>query len=209
MKMKLIIKNLKLLFPYNRLIPTILFLGLISGNPENKNNLVGSISPNWALKTTSGDFEFLNNYSVVPDLELRDNGDDNQKRKVVIISFFATWCEPCIKEIRELQLLKDQYAEKPVQFFLIDLTEYFRKGEGQKYNKAKKAAPFLNDLNLAKIPILEDNRGIVANKYGVSNNIPRLFVIDKYQTIQFDGANECPTCIQDILIPILDKLTVE
>ena len=192
-----------------KLISIIIFLGLLNSSPENKNNLVGSISPNWALKTTGGDFEFLNNYSIVSDLELRKNGDGNQERKVVIISFFATWCEPCIKEIRELQLLKEQYANKPVQFFLIDLTEYFRKGEERKYNKAKKAAPFLKELNLAKIPILEDNRGIVADKYGVSNNIPRLFVIDKYQTIQFDGANECPTCIPDLLIPILDKLIVE
>ena len=131
------------------------------------------------------------------------------EKEILVVSFFATWCEPCIKEIRELQLLKEQYANKPVQFFLIDLTEYFRKGEERKYNKAKKAAPFLKELNLAKIPILEDNRGIVADKYGVSNNIPRLFVIDKYQTIQFDGANECPTCIQDLLIPILDKLIDE
>ncbi len=207
--MKLIIKKLKLFFPYIRLLPIILFLGFISGNPENKNTLVGSISPNWALKTTSGNFEFLNNYTVVSNLELRDNGEDNQIRKVVIISFFATWCEPCIKEIRELQILQEQYADKPAQFFLIDLTEYFRKGEEKKYSNAKKSTSFLNDLGLGEMVILEDSRGIVANKYGVSNNIPRLFVIDKYQTIQFDGANECPKCIQEILTPILDKLTVE
>lgn len=34
------------------------------------------------------------------------------KEKVVLVSFFATWCFPCLVELPALQALHEQYAEK-------------------------------------------------------------------------------------------------
>ena len=192
-----IIKRLLILLNF---IPVLCF--------SNNNILIGEKAPNWALKTSQGKFEFLNNYAAPIDKGLRGNDDKTQERNVVVMSFFATWCQPCIKEIRELHKLKENYVGKSAQFFLIDLTEFFRKGKERKYNKAKKADEFLNELDLSDITILEDNRGIVAKKYDV-NTLPRLFVIDKYQIVQMDEGGLCPTCIQDMLTPVLDKLINE
>ena len=71
-----------------------------------------------------------NNYVAPFGMELLN---DEQERKIVIQSFFASWCGPCIKEIGELEKVKKTYAGKPVQFFLVNLTDYFRKEESKKY----------------------------------------------------------------------------
>lgn len=51
---------------------------------------------------------------VVSDLaELRGN--------VVLVSFGATWCAPCITELRALQELLPEYRDKPVKFFWVSI----------------------------------------------------------------------------------------
>ena len=179
-------------------------------NKLNRKSLEGKDAPKWALKTIDGKFEFLDNYSAPIGQKLRGKNKKNGQRKVVVLSFFATWCQPCIKEIGELHKLQKQYSDKPVVFFLVDLTEYFR-GEGveKKYVQASNASEFLEKKGLNDITVLNDNRGIIAERYGVSSVLPRLFVIDKYQKIQMDEQGLCPSCIQDDVANKIEKLLNE
>lgn len=57
---------------------------------------IGSQLPNFALKDFKG--------RSVSSAELRE--------KVVLIDFWATWCQPCKKEMPGYQKLADQYAAK-------------------------------------------------------------------------------------------------
>ena len=67
----------------------------------------------------------------------------------------------------------------------------------------------LQDLGLTDITVLEDKRGIVARKYKVNAVLPRLFVIDKYQTVQMDEAGLCSICIENQVSELLDRLIEE
>jgi peroxiredoxin len=90
----------------------------------------------------------------------------NKTKHVVVISFFATWCKPCMKEIPHLQNVRDSFDDQPVKFFLIDV------GEDQ-----KKVSTFLRNKDI-NIPVLLDRYQKTAEKYDALT-LPRLFVVDK------------------------------
>lgn len=57
--------------------------------------------------------------------DLRGASRDLQdfKGNVVLLHFFATWCEPCIREITSLQKLTDIVRDKPLKIVAIDVAE--------------------------------------------------------------------------------------
>ena len=60
-----------------------------------------------------------------------------------------------------------------------------------------------------EITILEDSNGKTARRYGVSDKLPRLFVIDKFETVHLDATGLCDTGLDQELIPLIDKLADE
>ncbi len=140
---------------------------------------IGDIAPSWALMHAPAQFEFLKNWTVEKGQKLR-RFTTQPDRHVVVVSFFATWCKPCMKELPHLENLYQRYKDDKIKFFLVDITEATRNSPG--FEDSPVAGPFLAEKGIT-IQILNDNRGVVKEKYGVST-LPRLFVIDKYQTIQ-------------------------
>ncbi|MDQ3817343.1 MAG: TlpA family protein disulfide reductase [Acidobacteriota bacterium] len=62
------------------------------------------------------------------DTSIRLRGTDgrtydlsNMRGQVVLVSFGATWCEPCKEELKALEQLKREYKDKPVQFLWVSL----------------------------------------------------------------------------------------
>ena len=65
---------------------------------------------------------------ATPPLELKDvNGGAHDlaryKGKVVLINFWATWCEPCRQEMPSIQRLRDKFAGKPFVVLAINVDE--------------------------------------------------------------------------------------
>ena len=89
----------------------------------------------------------------------------------MILSFFATWCEPCKKEIPHLEKLQEEFIDQPVKFFLIDV--------GEDRDKVK---TFIEKENI-KIPVLLDRYQKTAERFDALT-LPRLFVLDKNGLIQ-------------------------
>lgn len=93
----------------------------------------------------------------------------DQHGKVVILTFWATWCAPCREELPNLEGIqehvgKDQLVVLAVNYRDSDETiSYLRKN-------AKKAA--------WKISMLLDPNGGIAVKYGI-DSIPHLFLIGR------------------------------
>jgi thiol-disulfide isomerase/thioredoxin len=139
----------------------------------------GDLAPSWALMYAPGKFEFLKNWTVERGKRLR-RFKTQPIRHVVVLSFFATWCKPCMKELPHLQNLYEKYQGQRVKFFLVDITEATRNTPG--YEDSPKAGPFLQEKGIT-IPVLNDNRGVVKERYG-AKTLPRLFIIDKFQTIR-------------------------
>ena len=85
-----------------------------------------------------------------------------------------------MKELPLLQNLYEKFDGKRVKWFLVDITEATRTSPG--FEDAPKAGPFLAKKGIT-MPILNDNRGVAKERYG-AKTLPRLYVIDKFQTIR-------------------------
>jgi len=116
-----------------------------------------------------------------------------------VLSFSASWCAPCQREIKALDSLSVKFPE--VGFYLINYKE--KKDLVQKWSSR---------LN-TKIPLLLDYYGVVAKKFNVAKkdengklevNLPTLFVINKKGEIVYSH-----TGYKDEDAEILQKLLNE
>ena len=164
----------------------------------------GDIAPSWALMYAPAKFEFLKNWTVERGAKLR-KFKSQPNRHVVVVSFFATWCKPCMKELPLLQNLYEKYDGQRVKWFLVDITEATRNSPG--FEDSPVAGPFLAKKGI-RMPILNDNRGVAKERYG-AKTLPRLFVIDKFQTIRLtkkgfhegeDFEGEISTIVDELLV---------
>ena len=140
---------------------------------------IGDVAPSWALMSGPGKFEFLKTWTEEKGKKLR-KPVTQPDRYVVVLSFFATWCKPCMKELPHLQNLYEKYMGQKIKFFLIDITEATRTVKG--LEDVPKAGPFLAKKGMT-MPILYDSRGVAKKRYG-AKTLPRLYVIDKYRIIR-------------------------
>ena len=147
---------------------------------------VGDVAPLWVLPTEPdkqnlNKVEFLHNWAEKNGSNLL-NPKINSNRHVVVMSFSASWCPPCKKELTILNNIYNDYTGKEVKFFIIDITEATRDSDKEMFKNAPKIKDFLNELGV-DIPVLYDIRGKVKENYGLTG-IPTLYVIDKYRIIR-------------------------
>jgi len=180
-----------------KMIPKLLMImlsGLLLAQDAEKKDLeVGDEAPTWALMYAPGKFEFLRNWSEVKidpktgkEKKLRLNVSQPD-RHAVVMSFFATWCKPCMKELPILEEVYQEYKDERVKFFLIDITEATRSNPGTVYGMSYKdvpvAGPFLKKKGVT-MQILFDNRGTAMKRYN-AQTLPRLFMVDGYRNVTF------------------------
>ena len=149
---------------------TLLLLFSLGFSQELK---VGDVAPSWALMYSPGKYEMLSTWSVEEGKKLR-RFVSQPYRHVVVMSFFATWCAPCMKELPILEKVYNKYKNERVKFFLIDITEATRNMPG--FENSPKAGPFLKQKGVT-MPILYDTRGTVMERYNAIT-LPRLYIID-------------------------------
>jgi len=128
---------------------------------------IGTEAPTFSLPTIDNTYISLRDFC---GKKLRKPWKNNIKN-VVVLSFFATWCKPCMEEIPHLEKLMAEFAGLPVRFYLIDV--------GEDRNKISK---FIKNKNI-RIPVLLDRYQKTAEKYDALT-LPRLVVIDKNGIIQ-------------------------
>ena len=114
---------------------------------------------------------------ATPPLALRDlDGKEHKladyKGKVVVLNFWATWCDPCREEMPAMQRLQDKLTGKP---FVILAVDY---GEG-----APRIKDFLKNVPVRFIMLLDrDTTAATAWKVKV---LPTSLVIDPQQKVRF------------------------
>jgi len=92
-------------------------------------------------------------------------------KKNLVVSFFATWCVPCAKEIPELIKLSEKLGDG-FQFVLVDVNE--------KRDIVKKHV----DENDISLQVILDKYGKVFKSFG-GETLPLLVVIDKNGKISY------------------------
>jgi len=78
---------------------------------------IGVLAQGILLKDLNGQDFFLSDYCGKPRQPWK-----NPDRYAVVISFFATYCAPCLQKIPELEALSKEFNGK-VKFFIIDVKE--------------------------------------------------------------------------------------
>lgn len=118
---------------------------------------VGSVAPDFTLKTFSGE-----------EITLTD-----LRGKVVVINFWATWCPPCREEMPSMERLYQRMQGKPFEMLAINVEEDARQVLGTFLQKTPHSFPIPLDTNrqaqelyrVYRFPetFIADPNGIVVN----------------------------------------------
>lgn len=118
--------------------------------------------------------------------------------KVIIITFWATWCGPCMKEMPVLSGVQKQVGSDRLQVIAITYKE-----SKKQYKKIAKA---LKDYPLV---VAYDYKGRVAKKYEVKA-IPHMVIVGKDGTVRavHVGYSEAslPSFVEEINLALSDEL---
>lgn len=123
----------------------------------------------------------------------------NGKNKAVVISFFASYCKPCKKEIFVLNDFYNKHRDKGVLIVEISIDS---EKDGIDLFKS-----IVDDSKLT-IPCVIDQMGVISRRFGVES-LPTLFVFDKYGYVKkrFEGYTE--ESIKDFERVVLDLISDE
>jgi thiol-disulfide isomerase/thioredoxin len=94
-----------------------------------------------------------------------------ERGKVVLVNFWATWCEPCKAEMPGLQQLADELRGRSFVMYSVDLQE-----------DAGQVEAFQRQYGLNLYAVLDDN-GEVTRAYGV-RALPATFLIDQQGVVR-------------------------
>jgi peroxiredoxin len=117
---------------------------------------VGSNAPDFTLKTLGG-----------PNLRLQE-----QRGKVVLVNFWATWCGPCRKEMPHLNRIADKYKSSGLVLLGVNIDDDVRNAS----EVAKKLA--------VSFPVLLDTDKRVSKLYDL-NSMPSTMVIDRSGRVRY------------------------
>ena len=144
-----------------------------AGSDRGRDSLVvGDEAPTFVvLNALTEDAVFLRDFT---GKEIR-KASKNRIRHVVIVSFWASWCEPCKTEIPLLTKMAAEFKDSPVKIFLMNTMESLGFTEDSVRTVLKNRGYTL--------PCLVDNTGMVARRYSV-RGLPMIVVIDKFGIIR-------------------------
>jgi thiol-disulfide isomerase/thioredoxin len=92
--------------------------------------------------------------------------------KVILLDFWATWCEPCRDELPELDRLQKKYAREKFVVLAVNVD-----------NQAETARAFLQKYNIDLLAVWDRNKSVVS-KYDVQR-MPSCYLIDAGGKVRF------------------------
>jgi peroxiredoxin len=116
-----------------------------------------------------------------PDFSLENlNGSkftlsENLKSGPCIINFWATWCSPCLAEMKELAKIQKEYAKSNVKVISISIDD------------PKSISSVRSTVNTRKFPfIILLDPAMQVYKALFVKNVPHIFIIDSDGMIRYD-----------------------
>ena len=122
-------------------------------------------------------------WAKLPSVTLRDIDGKSvnvatlaENGKPVIISFFATWCKPCLRELKAIDEVYDEWKEETgVEIYIVSTDQ------GQDVQKVK---PMVDGYGW-RYHVLLDPNGELKRAMNVQN-VPHVFVIDKKGNVVYN-----------------------
>jgi peroxiredoxin len=143
-------------------IVAIVALGLTAATRLMSDRLypvtIGSTAPNFRARVLGGD-----HYKTL----------DDYKTKVVLLNLWATWCEPCLREMPSIERLHKTYGDKGLSIVAVSLDAYASDDSVRAYAR---------NLGLT-FEILRDSTMKIAETYQATG-YPETFVIGSDGTIR-------------------------
>lgn len=94
--------------------------------------------------------------------------------KVVLLNFWATWCESCLHELPALDQLESYVDNSNFKVLTINLDNA----------KPSIIASYFKRLNIKTLPLLRDPLGRSMDAYGIHEGLPWSFLIDRQGNVQ-------------------------
>ena len=109
---------------------------------------------------------------TLKDLDGRTYDLAQERDKVLVINFWATWCPPCRDELPSLERLREALRGRPIEVLTVNVAE----GE----TRVKR---FLADIAL-RLPVLLDRNAETQRAWKV-RGLPATFILDGEGAIRF------------------------
>jgi thiol-disulfide isomerase/thioredoxin len=93
------------------------------------------------------------------------------KGQVVLVSFGATWCTPCMTELQALEELRKEYSDKPVKFLWVSLDQREHMSDRDLRDFAKS--------NRLSFTVLRDATQLTYAQFSTSIRLPYVVFFDK------------------------------
>jgi len=115
--------------------------------------------------------------SAAPDFTLRTMAGPNlrlaeQRGRVVMVNFWATWCGPCRQEMPQLSRLYEKYRASGFVLLGVNVDD-----------DARKATELAGKLGVT-FPVLLDTDKTVSKRYDLST-MPSTVIIDRNGTVRY------------------------
>lgn len=103
--------------------------------------------------------------------------------RVVVVTFFASWCPPCREELAHLKKIHAAHRARGLEILAINLFEEF-----DNFSNSKRLAAYLKRMQPG-FPVLKGDAEI-SSLFGEIRRIPALFVFDRSGEPVFHFSNE-------------------
>jgi len=135
-----------------------------------------------------------------PPLDLADAAGtrhslSEQRGRVLLVNFWASWCPPCLQEMPSLQRLADAMADRPLTIYAVNV--------GEAPGRAKES---LRRLGYRGTPLLDTDQAAF-KAWGV-RVLPSSFVVDREGRVRFKvvGALEWDAAeVQETIGALIDE----
>jgi thiol-disulfide isomerase/thioredoxin len=131
------------------------------------------------------------------DLEGNKIRISDYRGKVVIVSFWASWCEPCRKELPVLAGIVKRVGREQLQVIAINF-----------HDESKPFKYVVDVLKDYPITILRDAKGVAADRFDV-RGIPRMIVIGRDGKVASDhtgyGEGALPGLVEELNALLAEK----